>query len=194
MKFSFLFFLFIGGNAPGQSPHTSIFVKMDSLKAVSTHYKIEMKICEIKSSERGGWFTHDTSKINFNTLKTSDLSCGEYFEKGLPTLISGQEEKEPINQFEYGNQLFAWEHIFVYKISNMSSRGYMPEMYIVVPVKYKSFRTKIDISDIEFQSGKVIFITDLEGKYDDKILTLSQSLKNKKGIYEKDFPLKDILK
>jgi len=134
---------------------------MDSVKAGDTRYKIEMKICEIKNSERGNWFTHDTSKINFTSLKATDFKCGEYFDNGLPTLISGEEGKKSINQFEFGNQFFAWEHVFVYRISNMSTRGYMPEMYIVIPIKYKSFRTKIDIDDIEFQSGKVIFLTDL---------------------------------
>jgi hypothetical protein len=126
-------------------------------------------------------------------LKPGDFDCGDYFDNGLPTLISGQEERKPINQFEFGGQLFAWEHLFIYRISNMSSRGWISEMYIVVPVKYKSFRTKINISNIEFQSGKVVFLTDLEGKYDEKYLVLSQSLKNKKGIVAKDFPLKVLL-
>ena len=165
---------------------------MDSVKTKDSRYKIEMKICEVKKSERGDWFTHDTSKIDFGNLKPIELECGEYFDNGSPTLISGQEDK-PINQFEYGNQHFAWEHVYVYRISNMSSRGWMPEMYIVFPVKYKSFFTKIKINDIEFQSGKVIFLTDLEGKYDEKYLVLSQSLKNKKGISIKDFPLKEVL-
>ena len=190
MKYSLLFFLLLGQIALAQSPYTSVLIKMDSLKAGIIRYKIEMKICGIKSSERGDWFIHDTSKINFLSLKPADLDCGDYFEDGLPTPISGQEEEKPINQFEFGNQLFAWEHVFVYRISNMSSRGFMPEMFIVIPVKYKSFRTKINISNIEFQSGKVIFLTDLEGRYDDNYLLLSQSLKNKKGINEKDFSLK----
>jgi hypothetical protein len=178
----------------GQSPYLSIIVKMDSVKAIGTRYKIEMKICTIKSSERGDWFTHDTSKIDFTSLKLADLDCGEYFDDGLPTLISGQEEEKPINQFEFGNQHFAWEQIFVYRISNMSSRGWMPEMYIVIPVKYKSFFTKINITDIEFQSGKVICLTDLEGSYGEKYLALSQSLKNKTGIEVKNFMLKEALK
>jgi len=176
-----------------QSPYLSILIKMDSVKTKDSRYKIEMKICEVKKSERGDWFTHDTSKIDFLSLKPAELDCGDYFEDGLPTLISGQEEEKPVNQFEFGNQHFAWEHVYVYSISNMSSRGWMPEMYIVFPVRYKSFRTKINISDIEFQPGKVIFLTDLEGRYDDNYLVLSQSLKNKKGIEVKDFPLKEVL-
>lgn len=185
--------ILISYTAAAQSPYLSILVKMDSIKVGLIRYKIEMKICEIKKSEKGDWFTHDTSKIDFNSLKPDDVKCGEYFDNGLPALISGQEEKKVINQFEFGNQLLAWEHIFIYKISNMSSREWHPEMYIVVPVKYKSFRTKINISDIEFQSGKVIFLTDLEGRYDEKLLTLTQSLKNKTGIAVKDFPLKELL-
>ena len=194
IKTSFLLFSsFIQLNTSGQSPYLTVFVKMDSTKAEGTRYKIEMKICEIKKSERGEWFTHDTSKINFAALQPDDLGCGEYFHNGLPTLIAGHEEKKPVNQFEFGNQFFAWEHIFVYRISNMSSRGWNPEMYIVVPVKYKSFRTRIEINDIEFQSGKVIFLTDLEGTYDEKQLVLAQSLKTKKGLDVKNFSLRSIL-
>ncbi len=180
-------------SSSAQSPYLSILVKMDSIRTGSIRYKIDMKICEIKNSEKGDWFTPDTSKIDFTKLKPNDLTCGKYFDKGLPTLISGKEEREPVNQFKYGNQLFAWEHVFVFKFSNKSSRGLEPEMYIVVPVKYKSFSTKINITDIEFQPGKVIYLTNLEGKYEEKQLVLSQSLKNKSGIEVKDFLLRSIL-
>ena len=179
-------------DASAQSPYLSVLVKMDSAGAQATRYKIEMKICEVKKSERGGWFTHDTSNINFSTLKPGDVDCSEYFDKGMPTLLSGEEDEE-INRFQFSGQVFAWEHIFIYKISNMSSRGWMPEMFIVVPVKYKSFFTKIDISEIEFQPGKVIFLTDLEGRYDERQLLLSRSLKNKKAIDKNDFLLASIL-
>lgn len=50
----------------GQSPYLSILVKMDSINADGTRYKIEMNICEPKKmTERGNWFTHDTSAIDF---------------------------------------------------------------------------------------------------------------------------------
>src|SRR5215510_4435476 len=95
--------LLIHLTATAQSPYLSILIKMDSIKAGGTRYKIEMKICEIKDSQKGNWFTHDTSKIDFTALKPADLKCGNYFENGSPTLISGQNEKEQINQFEYSN-------------------------------------------------------------------------------------------
>jgi hypothetical protein len=180
--------------ASAQSPYLSILVKMDSAKAEFTRYKIEMKICKPKKmTEKGGWFTHDTSNINFASLKAADIKCDEYFDKGMPERISGQEEERPINQFEFGNQVFAWEEIYVFKISNRSSRGWYPEMYIVIPIKYKSFRTYIDITDIEFQSGKVIFLTNANTFYDESKLNIRQSLKNEKGTQVKDFFLREIL-
>jgi hypothetical protein len=183
--------------AAAQSPYLSILVKMDSIKAGGTRYKIEMNICEPKKkSERGDWFTHDTSTIDFASLRSNDIECGGYFDNGMPTLISGTEE-ELVNQFKFSGQVFVWEKIFVFKISNRSSRGWMPEMYIVMPVKYKSFWTHIDITDIEFQSGKVIFLKDLKGIYGEtdgsKYLSFNLSLKNEKGVDVKTFPLKELL-
>jgi len=189
--------LLIHLTATAQSPYLSMLVKMDSLKAQGVRYKIEMNICEPKKkSERGDWFSHDTSIIDFASLGSNDIECGGWFDNGMPTLISGDEEKL-INQFKFSGQVFVWEKIFVFKISNMSSRGWMPEMYILIPMKYKSFWTHIDITDIEFQPGKVIFLKDLKGFYtevdDAKQLLFNQSLKNEKGIDIKNFPLKDLL-
>jgi hypothetical protein len=198
MRYLSLILVFIiHSNVSAQSPYLSILVKMDSIKAASTRYKIEMKICAPKKmTERGGWFTHDTSKINFASLKAESIECGEYFENGMPTLLSGEEEKK-INQFEFANQVFAWENIFVFRISNASSRGWQPEMYVVMPMKYKSFVTHIKLNDIEFQSGKVIFVTNYNGFYNDsgnmKYLDIDQSLKNFKSVDVKNFSLKTIL-
>lgn len=180
--------------ATTQSPYLSILVKMDSLKSEGIRYKIEMKICEpTKMTKYSDWFSHDTSKINFNLLKANEIKCGDFFDKGLPTLISGEEEEKPINQFEFGNQYFAWEHIFIFRISNMSSRGWMPGMFIVMPMKYKSFRTHIDLTGIEFQPGKVIFLTEYTAVYDDFKLIVDQSLKDHTGAEVKTFALKDVL-
>ena len=183
----------------GQSPYLSMLVKMDSVKTEGTRYKIEMNICEPKKiTERGNWFTHDTSTIDFASLKANDIECGGWFDKGMPTLISGEEEETPFNQFQFSGQVFVWEKIFVFRISNYSSRGWVPEMYIVMPMKYKSFWTHIDITDIEFQPGKVIFLNDLKGIYGEtngaKQLSFNQSLKNEKGVDVKTFPLKGCLK
>ncbi len=183
--------------ASTQSPGLTINVIMDSIKAGGTRYKIEMNICNPKRmTERGSWFSHDTSTIDFASLKANDIECGGYFDKGTPTLISGEEE-ELFNRFKFSNQVFAWEKIFFFRISNQSSRGWWLPMYIVIPIKYKSFTTHIDITAIEFQSGKVIFLKDLKGVYGEtngaKHLSLKQSLKNEKGVEVKSFPLKDLL-
>src|SRR5262245_10787586 len=95
-------------SATAQSPYLSFILNMDSIKSSAFRYKIEMKICEPKTlSERGSWSNHEVSTIKFDSLRSKDINCGNYFDKGLPDLISGQKEKTPINQFEYGNQLFA---------------------------------------------------------------------------------------
>jgi hypothetical protein len=113
-------------------------------------------------------------------------------------LISGEEEEKPINQFEFGNQYYAWEHIFIFRISNISSRDWNPDMFIVMPMKYKSFWTRINLTDIEFLSGKVIFLTNYNASYitspDEKYLNIDHSLKNEKGTEVKNFPLEDLLR
>jgi hypothetical protein len=177
-----------------QSPGLTINVIMDSLKTGYTRYKIEMKICEpLKKTERGSWFSHDTSAIDFISLKPEAVNCGGYFDKGMPELISGQEEEIRFNEFKFSNQVFAWEKIFVFKISNRSSRGWWPEMYIVMPVKYKSFKTHIDLTGIEFLSGKVIFLTEVNALYHESLLVVRQSLENEKAIDVNDFLLKWLL-
>lgn len=177
-----------------QSPYLSFILKMDSTRSSGTRYKIEMKICEPeKMTKIGNWSSHEISKINFDSLKTKDIKCGEWFDKGLPTLISGQEEEKPINQFEYGNQLFAWEHIFILSISNMSSRGWLPEMYVVMPMKYKSFFTSINLSGLVFKSDKVLYLTQFNHSLDGGKLHINQSLKDYKTVDEKKFFLKEIV-
>ncbi|MEI9807912.1 MAG: hypothetical protein WDO16_08615 [Bacteroidota bacterium] len=177
-----------------QSPSLGIHVRMDSAKTGSVRYKIEMKMCEPKTkTEKGSWFSHDTSAIDFISLKADDITCGDYFSKGMPELISGTEEKMPANSFTFSNQVFAWEKIFVFKISNQSSRAWWPEMYIVMPVKYKSFLTYIDLSGIEFQSGKVIFLNEYTALQNESALYVRQSLKNAATSDVKDFPLKELL-
>jgi hypothetical protein len=196
MKKLFLYFLFgiIHFTLMAQSPQLTIKAVMDSVKAESIRYKIEMKICEPnKITERGGnIFSRDTSAIDFTSLKTNDIKCGKYSDNEMPTLISGEEEKK-INQFKFSNQVFGWEKILVLKISNSSSRGWWPEMYIVMPIKYKSFRTTIDITDIEFLSGKVVFLTEVNASYDESKLNIRKSLKNAKAVEVKGFPLQDLL-
>ena len=195
MKCLFLILIFIiHSYASAQSPYLSILVKMDSVKAEGTWYKIEMKICEPKKmTERGDWFTHDTSTIDFVSLKTNEIDCGKYFDKGIGEPLTYNKVEIPFNKFAFSNQLFAWEKIFVFRISNWSSRGWQPEMYIVMPMKYKSFVTYIKLNDLEFQSDKVIFLYDFNNEQKGMHLTIEQSLKNYKAVDVKSFPLKAIL-
>ncbi|MGH2553894.1 MAG: hypothetical protein ACRDEB_09260 [Chitinophagaceae bacterium] len=190
--------IFIQFAAIGQSPHLSLLLKMDSAKSEGVRYKIEMKICEPqKMTERSDWFTHDTSTIDFISLKSPDIRCGAYFDKGMGEPLTYNKEEIPFNKFEFSNQLFVWEKIFVFKISNWSSRGWQPEMYIVIPMKYKSFVTYIKLTDIEFQSGKVMFLSDYNASYsasqDKKHLNIDQSLKDYKTVDVKKFPLRELL-
>jgi hypothetical protein len=167
---------------------------MDSVTTGFKRYKIEMKMCQPKkTTERGDWFAHDTSAIDFETLKSDQLSCGKYFDKGSTKLISGKEESTPFNQFRYDNQLFAWEQILVFQISDWSSRGWHPPMYIVLPMKYKSFRTQINLSDLSFKEGKVIVLPGNNARYEESILKFDISLKGEQGVELKSYRLKDIL-
>ncbi len=196
MKKLYLCFLF--GILPfmllAQSPQLTIRAVMDSAKAGFTNYKIEMKICGPKEiTQKGSWFSHDTSTIDFASLKANDITCGEYFDCWQSGLINGAKENKIFNRFDFTNQVFAWEKIFVFKISNSSSRGWWPEMYIVIPMKYKSFLTHIDITDIEFLSGKVVFLTELNASYDESKLNIRQSLKDVKAVEVRGFPLEELL-
>ena len=176
--------------ALAQTPYLSVLVKMDSAKAEGTRYKLEMKICEPKeTTERGDWFSSDTSKIDFNSLKPGDIDCGEYFESEKP-----YQAKDPVfNQFKHGSHNFAWEKILVLKISNWSSRGWWPEMYIVMPVKYKSFVTYIKLDDLEFQSGQVMFLSDFKMKKEGMSVSIEESLKNLKTEEITKFSLRELL-
>jgi hypothetical protein len=197
MKSFFLACTFIyWNNCPAQSPSLSLLLKMDSLEGKFSKYKIEMKFCEpTKMTKRRDRFSHDTSKIDFSSLKSKDISCGEYFSsnEGLIQLSGGKDEVKG-NSYEFSGQLFAWEKILVFKISPWSSRGWWPEMYVVVPIKHKSFITHVEFTNLVFQSGKVIFLSELNAFYDESKLSIDQSLKNEKAISVEQFNLKGILK
>lgn len=169
-----------------QSPGLIVNLTMDSLKTGAVHFKIEMKICEpVNKSAINGYFTNDRSTIDFKKLTVKDITCGRY--------IDNYETAYPFYHFRYGNQVFAWEKIIVWKISNISSRDWQKPMYLVLPVKIKSFITYIEIKDIEFRADTFIWL-DEEGKInEDKRQHLSVSLKNRKGIDTDSCTLKKIL-
>ncbi|HMK04896.1 MAG TPA: hypothetical protein VK489_11920 [Ferruginibacter sp.] len=183
------FLIILSFDSPAQSPGLRIDVWMDPVKAGSVRYKIEMKICEPrKMTNRGDWFAHDTSVIDFGSLKPADINCDAYFNDAASTIVPADED-QLFNHFEFNNQVFAWEKILVFRISNPSSSS----MFIIIPMRYKSFRTTINIKDVVFQPGKVIFLTDIKGRYDRKKLSFNRSLKKVRAVELKSFSLKGIL-
>jgi hypothetical protein len=180
--FIFSVFLFCQP-AKAQSPYLNMLVTMDSSSIGPVRYSIEMKICEPKKrTDRGSWFSHDTSAIDFGKLTAAVINCGQYMQKGEPDRISGGNNDPVPNKFTFSNQVFAWEKIFVFRIANMSSRGWTPDMYVVMPMPYKSFVTLVVVKDIQFQSGKVVFLDKLNGEYRESALTIERSLKGIKGV------------
>ncbi len=192
--FAVAILVFLKLTATAQSPYLSIVLKMDSVRAALIRYKIEMKICKPKKmTARSDRFSHDTSKIDFASLKATDINCGEYFDKGIGESLTYDKDEISFNKFQFSAQVFAWEEIHVFRITNYSSRAWWPPMYIVMPMKYKSFITLITLNDIEFQSGKVIFLTDPNASYEETKLNIRQSMKDVPGVEVKNFPLKSLL-
>jgi hypothetical protein len=180
----FLLFIFIHSFGFGQSPYLSVKAEMDSIS--SFHYKIEMKICELKKpGERGDWFSHDTSAINFASLKVDDIICGDYFETDDP--------QKPADNFSFGNQVFAFEKILLFKITDVSHRNWIRPMYVVVPIKNKSFVTFINLNQIKFKEDCVIYFDEVQRKPDGTRLQISKSLKNHATTKVNNFSMKEIL-
>jgi len=188
--------LLFSSNLFAQSPYLNIEVKMDRYMSEQTNYRIAMKICDpVKKTDKGDWFTKDTSAIDFLHLKTDGFNCGDY------TYIEGKDDyagggiSTKFNLYQFGNQVFAWEKLLVFRIANYSSRGWQPEMYVVLPMKYKAFLSHVELTDINFESGKVIYLSDPVAYYaaEGSRLTIEQSLRNEKLIALDNFPLKDIL-
>ena len=193
------FFVILFSNLVGiaQSPYTSIKVNMDSTSSSFISYKIEMKICEPKKGTAYKSFNSiDSSQINFINLKYDEVTCGNYFANGDGIeVLSGDKEYKKCNCFEFANQIHAWEKMFIFKISNRSSRAWWPEMYVVLPMKYKAFVTHIELTDLTFQSDKVIFLPDIKSisMNASSEIMIRQSLKDLKGTPVDEFPLKKIL-
>ncbi len=192
--FAVLVAFFLQFSAQAQSPSLTVYVEMDPVTTEAIRYKIEMKICEpVNMTERGDWFTRDTSAIDFASLKASDITCGDYFDKGTPELIMGEKDEEKPNTFKFSNHLFAWEKIIIVKFTNISSRGIHQPMYIVMPVKYKCFISSINLTAISFRAGKVIFLNDTHPVYKNNRLVINQSLKKIEGSEVEDSSLRELL-
>lgn len=183
--FSFLCFG-IYSVAAAQSPYLSVRFNMDSLNADTrfSKFNIEMKICEpMNRTEKGDWFSSDTSDIAFSKLTAAEISCGKYMVEGEGIeVLSGEKIAPHYNSYKFSNQRFAWEHILIFRISNRSSAGLQPPMYVIVPIKYKSFVTSVSIADVTYKSGNVIFIDNATATFPNKRLTINHSLKSETGI------------
>jgi len=75
-----------------------------------------------------------------------------------------------------------WENILIFKITNTKSRALELPMYVIMPIKYKSFVSSISIADVVYHSGNIEFIDNAVASYPKKRLTINHSLKNETGI------------
>lgn len=166
--FSFPVVLLFCFSSFAQSPYLSVKATVLPLKSIN--YKIEMKICKPKKlSQYKDIFGHDTSALDFQKLAAKDFECGDYFE-------SNHEAKD-YNEFSWGNQQYAYESIIVLKFSDESSRAWHKPMYIVLPIRYQSFVTFVELSDITVTDGKVLYLDNIEDtRNKDGYLMIKQSL------------------
>ena len=180
--------------AAAQSPYLSVKLTMDTAGKSDARYVIAMKLCSLKKpSPRKDWFSFEKSKVNFESLTPAGVECGNYIENGGGyEYLSGEPELKPYNQYEFGNQHFAFEDIIVFQILDSSATRASLPMYVVFPVKYKSFVTTISLTNVPFQPGKVIYLKEASINRSSS-LQLKASLKKMKGVLVKDFRLKEML-
>jgi hypothetical protein len=190
---SLLLVLFTCTYAAAQSPYLSVKLTMDTAGKADARYMIAMKICSLKKpTPRNDWFSFEKSKVNFETLGASGVQCGDYIVNGGGLeYLAGDPGLSPYNKYEFGNQHFAFEDILVFRVADSSAKESLP-MYVVFPVKYKSFVTSISLSGVPFQPGKVVYVKDAQLNRSSN-LRLNASLKKLKGVAVKDFRWKEIL-
>lgn len=188
-----LLVLFISTNASAQSPYLSVRLVMDTAGMSDARYVIQMKFCSLKKpSQLEDWFSFEESKVNFETLPVSGVECGNYAENGGGLeYLTGNPGLNPFNKYGYINQKFAFETILIFRIADSSIRKESP-MYLVFPVKYKSFVTGISLDKVPFQPGKVIYVRDAHIDNRSR-LRLSTSFEGLEGVLIKDFRWKELL-
>ncbi|MEO6541633.1 MAG: hypothetical protein ABIN74_11595 [Ferruginibacter sp.] len=169
-----------------QSPYLMVNLAMDSVKAGSTKFNIDMKICEpVNGSAIKDHFSNERSAINFKALKENDIRCKEY--------ISNDSKAKEFYSYHFGNQVFAWEKILICRIVNWSSATWEEPMYVILPVKMKSFVTYISLRDIQYQSGKLIWLDDTGVIDNSHAQQIAIALNNIQGIDTESWTLKKIL-
>lgn len=167
--------LFYCMTAAAQSPGLTAHLRMDPVESGSIQFKIEMKICKpLKTTEVKDYLTNDSSTLDFKALTEKDMLCRRY--------MGNSAGADSFYHYYFSNQVFAWEKFMIWKITNISSRGVVDPMYVIMPVKLKSFVTFIEVNDVPFEDGRFIWI-DQEGKIEpDRKQHISVSLKNRKGV------------
>lgn len=164
-----------------QSPGLTIHFNVDSTKADGRDLKIEMKFCEpYKRTPSKNYFTRDSSTIDFKKLTDKDIRCESYINNYDSSAY----------HYYFSNQVFAWEKLIIWKLSATFPKE---PMYVILPVKIKSFVTLIEINHVVFQPGRFIWI-DEEGKTgSENGQKFLFSLKNRQGIDTGKCSLKPIL-
>jgi hypothetical protein len=187
MKKLLLVFTFVYCHvAFAQSPYLSVNLNIDSVKAGSIKFKIDMKICQpANGSAIKDHFGNTISTIDFKTLKEKEIKCDEY--------ISNDEKANGFYKFHYGNQVYAWEKILICRIVNWSSTTWEQPMYLVLPVKIGSFVTHINLEEIEYKSGKLIWLDETGVIDKNRTQQISIKLNNRKGIDVDSWALKKLL-
>lgn len=182
-KLLFALIFFYSHSAYAQSPGLIIHFNVDSIKADVLDFKIEMKFCEPhKRTTSKSPFTKDSSTIDFKKLAEKDISCEAYI---------GNYNSNTYHYY-FSNQVFAWEKIIIWKLSAASGNS-KEYMYVILPVKIKSFVTFIEINDVVFEPGKFIWI-DEQGKSErNSGLDLLFSLKKSQATDINKCSLKSIL-
>jgi hypothetical protein len=186
-------FIFAAGVAGAQSPYLSVVLRMDSSKIGQHQFTISMKLCRLRQpSPQKDAFSYELSKTRFDTLTSSSLSCGDYIENGGGyEYLTGKPVIDP-NVYRFGNQAFAYEVVMVFKIEDSSSAAAMP-MYVVFPVRHKSFVTSVSITDVSFRPGKVLFVDGEKKRKSGSGLRLEASVKKKKAVEINTSPFKSLL-
>jgi hypothetical protein len=168
VKFAALALCIVSSGAEAQSPYLSVSAGMDTRGNTGKKYRMEMKICKPLKMSAGDWFTPDTSAIDFSRLDSANVECGEYMDNGDGIeVLAGNISFPKYNSYSFSNQVFAWERIIVFRITDetQGETGNLPRMYLVLPVKYKSFVTHIYLPNIPFTEGKVLDAGNALGAY-----------------------------
>ncbi|HRX92868.1 MAG TPA: hypothetical protein P5158_02075 [Chitinophagaceae bacterium] len=171
----------------GQSPYLAVRVEMDSTEQ-HTDYSIEMRVCTpVNAIKTSDWFTPDTSTINFSEIGKDALQYDAF--KSTDDFYRNKSGGKLYNRFRYGNQVFAWEKILVFRITNHSSRGLQPPMFIVLPMIYKSFISTVTLTNIIYQSGHIVFLDKPAAYYKDDRLYIKQSIPLYSGKRYRELPI-----